>query len=90
MSNILKRRISNLKNKYDLDKYSGVVFIEFHDGKFQVKKQEHSPRFIETYIVDEFDNEHEARDYIEKMDGENTIFWDIFPEDIEGWKKSLL
>ncbi|MFU2222588.1 hypothetical protein [Streptococcus pluranimalium] len=88
MSNILKKRLTQLRNKYDLDTYTAIVFVEFHDGKFQVKKQEHTPKFIETHVVAEFDNEHEAHDYIETMDGENTIFWDIFPEDIEEWKNS--
>lgn len=87
MVNVLKNRLSKLRNKYDLDTYSAIVFVEFHNGKFQVKKQEHTPKFIETHIVAEFDNEREACDYLETMDGDNIIFWDIFPEDVEGWKK---
>ena len=88
MPNSLKKRLTQLKNKYDLDTYMGIVFVECHDGIFQVKKQEHTPKFIETRVVAEFDNEHEARGYIETTDGENTIFWDIFPETIEEWENS--
>ena len=88
MPNSLKKRLTQLRNKYDLDTYTGIVFVEFHDGIFQVKKQEHTPKFIETRVVAEFDNEHEDRGYIETTDGENTIFWDIFPETIEEWENS--
>ncbi|WP_405054520.1 hypothetical protein [Streptococcus jiangjianxini] len=88
MSNALKKRLLKLRDKSDLDSHLAFAFVQFHDGKFQIKKQEYTPKFIEKHLLAEFDSEKEAREYTEKMDGVEIIFWDIFPSEVEEWENS--
>ncbi|HEQ3212680.1 TPA: hypothetical protein VE765_001744, partial [Streptococcus pyogenes] len=56
MNSNLKKRVDKLRRLHSLDNASGIVFVEYADGKYQIKKQDHVPKFIETRLIAEFES----------------------------------
>ncbi|MGT2889926.1 hypothetical protein ACVRZQ_06480 [Streptococcus dysgalactiae subsp. equisimilis] len=88
MNSNLKKRVDKLRRLHSLDNVSGIVFVEYADGKYQIKKQDHVPKFIETRLIAEFESEEEAENFLSTIPSGYIIFWDIFPEEVEHVKKN--
>ncbi|KED04182.1 hypothetical protein [Streptococcus equi] len=81
MNSNLKKRVDKLRRLHSLDNASGLVFVEYEDGKYQIKKQDHVPKFQETKLIAELETEEEAERFLNTIPDGYVIFWDIIPED---------
>ncbi|WP_231700364.1 hypothetical protein [Streptococcus halichoeri] len=81
MTSSLKKRVDKLRRLHSLDNASGVVFVEYEDGKYQIKKQDHAPKFLEAKLIAELETEEEAERFLNTIPDGYIIFWDIIPED---------
>lgn len=81
MASNLKKRVDKLRRLHSLDNASGIVFVEYEDDKYQIKKQDHVPKFKETKLIAELETEEEAEHFLNTIPAGYVIFCDIIPED---------
>ncbi|CYU63904.1 hypothetical protein KVF93_05855 [Streptococcus equi subsp. zooepidemicus] len=76
MNQAIKKRLEKLKAQ-TTSNASGIVFLtRLSPSRYEVRHQEHSPRYKETVAV--YATEKEAREVVDiiEKEGDYIIFWD--------------